>query len=54
MTNEVEIAKFATLAEGLGADKVGIRQVAVVDDVAVAEHGAETVNHAIFRENVFV
>ena len=36
MTDKVEVAKFAALAEGLGADEVGIGQVAVVDDIGVA------------------
>ena len=54
MTDKVEVAKFAALAEGLGADEIGIRQVAVIDDVAVAKHGTESVNHSIFRENVLV
>ena len=36
MADEAEVALVATLAEGLGADEVGIGQVAVVDDVGVA------------------
>ena len=54
MADEIEIANFPALAKGLGADEVGVGQVAVIDDVAVAEHGTKSVNHAIFRENVLV
>ena len=36
MADEAEVALVAALAEGLGADEVGIGQVAVVDDVSVA------------------
>ena len=35
MTDKVEVAKFTALAEGLGADEVGIRQVAAVVPIAV-------------------
>jgi hypothetical protein len=38
----------------LRADEVGVGQVAVVDDVAVAEHRAETLQYAIVAENVLV
>ena len=54
VADEMEIAKFPALAKGLGADKVGIGQVAVVDDVRVTEHGAEAVNHDVFREDALV
>ena len=54
MANEIEVAEISALAEGLGTDEVGVGQVAVIDDVAVAEHGTESVNHAIFRKNVLV
>ena len=36
MADEAEVALVAALAKGLGADEVGIGQVAVVDDVGVA------------------
>ena len=39
MADEAEVALVAALAKGLGADEVGIGQVAVVDDVGVAAGG---------------
>ena len=36
VADEAEVALVAALAKGLGADEVGIGQVAVVDDVGVA------------------
>lgn len=52
--DEAEVAQVAALAKGLGADEVGVGQVAVVDDVGVAEHRAETVDDTVMRENVLV
>lgn len=54
VADEIEIANFPALAKGLGADEVGVGQVAVVDDVRVTEHRAEAVNHAVFREDVLI
>jgi len=54
VAHETEVAEVATLAEGLRADEVGVGQVAVVDDVAVAEHRAETLQYAIVAEDVLV
>ena len=36
MADKAKVALVAALAKGLGADEVGIGQVAVVDDVGVA------------------
>ena len=33
VADETKVAKFPALAKGLGADEVGIGQVAIVDDV---------------------
>ena len=38
MLHKAEIAHLPALAEGLGAFEVDVVQIAVVDDVAVAEH----------------
>ena len=47
VAHKAEVAHRAALAEGLRADEVGVRQRAVVDDVRVAEHGAEAFQHAV-------
>jgi len=36
VADEAKVALVAALAKGLGADEVGVGQVAVVDDVGVA------------------
>ena len=54
VADEIEIANFPALTKSLGADEVGVGQVAVVDDVRVTEHRAEAVNHAVFREDVLI
>lgn len=41
MADESEIAHLTALAERLCADKISIRQVAVIDDICVAAHGTE-------------
>ena len=54
MPHEAEVAAVATLAEGLRADEIDVMKVAVVDDVAAAEHGAEALQHTVLGEFVFV
>ena len=54
MADEAKVALVAALAEGLCADEVGVGQVAVVDDVGVAKHRAETVDDPVMREDVLV
>ena len=39
MADEAEVALVAALAKGLGANEVGVGQVAVIDDVGVAAGG---------------
>jgi len=36
LADEAKVALVAALAKGLGADEVGVGQVAVVDDIGVA------------------
>ncbi len=47
MTDKTEVTTSAALTECLGADEVGVGQVAVVDDVGVAEHGTEAVKDTV-------
>ncbi len=54
MPDKSEIAAIAALAEGPGSDEIDIVQVAVVDDVAVAEHGPEALQDAVLGEHVFI
>ncbi len=42
VTDKAEVAEVAALAESFGADEIDVMKVAVIDDVAVAEHRAET------------
>ena len=54
-TGNLRIAKAeqeASLAEGFGADEIDVMEVTVVDDVAVAEHGAEALQYAVSCEHV--
>ena len=46
VADKAEVAPIAALAEGLGADEVGVGQRAVVDDVGMAEHRTETFEDA--------
>jgi hypothetical protein len=41
VADKTEVAIVSSLAECLRADEIDIAQIAVVDDVAVAEHGTE-------------
>ncbi len=52
MADKAEIAFVTTLTKSLCADEIYIVQIAIVDDVAAAEHGAEPLQDAIFREDV--
>ena len=54
MTDKAEVALLPALAEGLGALEVDVVQIAVVDDVAVAEHGPEALQDAVLGEHVFI
>ena len=54
MTDKAEVAFVTTLAESLSANEINIVQVAVVDDVAAAEHGAEAFEQAIFLKNMVI
>ena len=51
--HKVEIAAVAALAEGFCAPEVGIRKLPVIDNVGMAEHGAE-LHQILFLENVAV
>ena len=54
VTDKTEVTASAALTERLGADKVGVRQVAVVDDVGVAEHRTEAIKNTVTRKDMFV
>lgn len=54
MADKAEVAPIAALAEGLGADEVGVGQRAVVDDVGLAEHWAEAFQHAALLKDMAV
>ena len=57
MVDESEIAHITALAQCPGADKISIGQVAVIDDIRVAAHGAELHQAAPaedFRVDAFV
>ena len=57
MADESEIAQLTTLAERLCADKISIGQVAVIDDIRAAAHGAELHQAALaenFRVDAFI
>ena len=41
VADKAEVAPITALAEGLGADEVGVGQRAIVDDVGIAEQRAE-------------
>ena len=41
-------------AECLGADDIDVMEVAVVDDIAVAEHGAEALQDAVLGKYVLI
>ena len=50
VADKAEVAPIAALAEGLGADEVGVGQRAVVDDVGVAVHWAEAFQQPRFSK----
>ena len=50
VADKAEVAPITALAEGLGADEVGVGQRAVVDDVGVAEHWAEAFQQPRFSK----
>ncbi len=54
VADKAEVAPIAALAEGLGADEVGVGQRAVVDDVGMAEHRAEAFQHAALLKDMAV
>ena len=54
MTDKAEVALLPALAEGLGALEVDVVQIAVVDDVAVAEHPAEPPQQVPFPEFMLI
>ena len=54
MAHEAEVAAVAALTEGPGTDEIDVVQIAVVDDVAVAEHGPEALQDAVLGEHVFI
>ena len=54
MTDKAEVIAVATLAEGFGADEIDVMKVAVVDDVAIAEHRAEAFQNPVLGENVLI
>ena len=54
MADEAEVAAVAALAEGPGTDEINVVQIAVVDDVAVAEHRPEALQDAVLGELVLV
>lgn len=54
MADKAEIAAVTALTEGLGADEVDVMEIPVVDDVAIAEHGAEALQKAALAELIFV
>ena len=47
VTDKTEVTTSAALTESLGADEVGVGQVAIVDDVGVAEHRTEAVKDTV-------
>ena len=54
VTDKTEVTASAALTERLGADEVGVGQVAVVDDVGVTEHRAEAVKDTVTRKDMLV
>ena len=50
MPDKAEVTFFSALAKCLGADEVDIVEVAVIDDVAVAEHLSESAQKIAFAE----
>ena len=54
MADEAEVAAVTALAEGPGADEIDIVKIAVVDDVAVAEHGPEAIQDAMLGKFVLI
>jgi hypothetical protein len=54
VTDKAEVAAVTALAEGFGADEVDVVKVAVVDDVAMAEHRAEAFKNAVLGKQVLV
>ena len=47
VTDKTEVTASAALTESLVADEVGVGQVAIVDDVGVAEHRTEAVKDTV-------
>lgn len=54
MADEAEVAAVTALAEGPGADEIDIVKIAVVDDVAVAEHGPEALQDTVLGKFVLI
>lgn len=54
MTDEAEVAQLPSLAEGLGADEIGMGQGSIVDDVGMTEHGSEAMGNAVMVEDMLV
>ena len=50
MPDKAEVTFFSALAKCLGADEVDIVEVAVIDDVAVAEHLSKSAQKIAFAE----
>ena len=46
--DKAEVAFVATLTESLRADEINVVQIAVIDDIAVAEHMSEAFKQAVF------
>ena len=41
MPHEAEVAELSALAQRLGPDKIGIRQISIVDHIGMTAHGSE-------------
>ena len=54
VADKAEVAAVAALTECFGADEIDVVQIAVVDDVAVAEHGAEAFQYTVFGKQVLI
>ena len=54
MADKAEVAFVATLAESLRANKIEVVQIAVINNVAMAEHRSESFKQAVFLKDMAV